>query len=67
MIYRTESTPKGSRTLELFIDDRTETVFFDVSLAIYGTPDTKGKYKKYAFKTLKAANKKFNDLEAMIK
>jgi hypothetical protein len=67
MIYRTESTAKGSRTLEVVIDDRLEKVFFDVSFAIYGTLETKGKYRKYTFTTLKAANKKFDDLEVMIK
>ena len=67
MIYRTETTPKGARHLEISIDDRAERVYFDVILAIYGTYEKSGIYKKWSYATLKTANKKFNSLEDLVK
>jgi hypothetical protein len=61
-----QSTEKGVRRLEIGIDDRAERVYFEVILAIYGTPKKNGVYKVFEFKTLSAANKKFNSIGDLI-
>lgn len=56
------STAKGFCSIDFCVDHNKLETWFDVSVAIYSTPEKDGFYKNYRFATLKTAKRKFDYL-----
>lgn len=54
------SNAKGFCCIDFCVDHNRLETWFDVSVAVYSTPQKDGFYKNYRFATLKAAKKKFD-------